>query len=146
MKRNPFETILGAIVLFTALSFLFFSLNKIDVEKIKGYDLTVVFSKAGGLVKGTDVRISGIKVGIVTEVGLSDDYMAKVKITLKDNIKLPNDTVAIIASDGLMGGKYIKLEPGKQKEMLSGNDTIKKTKEYKSLEDTVGELIFLATQ
>jgi len=146
MKRNPFETVLGCIVLCAAASFLLFAISKIDVEKIDGYDINIVFAKCGGLVKGTDVRISGIKVGTVTDISLSEDYTAKVRITVKNNVKLPKDTVAIIASDGLMGGKYIKLEPGHAAEKIAGNGAIKKTKEYRSLEDTVGELIFLATQ
>ncbi len=146
MKRNPFETILGGIVLFAAIGFLIFSLTKIDTKKIEGYNVKVIFTKAGGLVKGSDVIISGIKVGTVSDVKLSDDFMAEVTLTLKQTIKLPQDTMAVVSSDGLMGGKFLKLEPGKSKELLMVDGLIKKTKEYKSLEDTVGELIFLATQ
>ncbi len=61
-------------------------------------------------------------------------------------VLLPDDTVAAIADVGIMGDKYIRLEPGKSGKLLKENDRILQTKNYKSLEDNVSEFIFLSTK
>ena len=45
-----------------------------------------------------------------------------------------------------MGDKYIRLEPGKKSEKITRNGYIQKTKDYKSLEESVSEFIFLSTK
>jgi len=66
-------------------------------------------------------------------------------MSIATEVKLPADTIAGIASEGLLGDKYVRLEPGPQKTYLAAGATITKTKDFRSLEDQVGEIIFLAT-
>lgn len=147
MKRNPIETILGFCVLFFTISFLFYASNRVDTKKISGYQLVANFSKIGGLEVGSDVRISGIKVGSVLATQLNpDDFTADVYLSIDPNMRLPIDTVATIADVGIMGDKYVRLEPGRAQAILKENDRILKTKNYKSLEDNVSEFIFLSTK
>ena len=103
--------------------------------------------KVGGLEVGSDVRISGIKVGSVISTVLNQEtYTADVKLSIDNNVKLPIDTVAAIADVGVMGGKYVRFEPGKSQAFLKNNDTIMNTRNYKSLEDSISEFIFLSTK
>ena len=51
----------------------------------------------------------------------------------------------MISSSGLMGNKFIKIEPGKSEELLKDGDEISKTKDFKTIEDMVGEVIFMVT-
>lgn len=146
MKRRPLETVLGFAVLIVAAGFIVVASSKIEVKAIQGYPLSIVFQKAGGLENGSDVRISGIKVGTVTERSLDKDYNARVQIVVKTEVQLPKDTVAEVMGDGLMGGKFVNLVPGKSRDMLAPNDIITKVKDFKSLEDSVSEIIFLATK
>lgn len=145
MKKSPIETVLGILVILVAVSFVHYAATKIDVRPQDGYTVSAVFLKSGGLESGADVRISGIKVGSVTGLRLTDDYAADITMTIRDNVKLPKDTTATVASDGLMGGKFLLLEPGRAKEKLNDGDKITKTKDFKSLEDMIGDVIFLAT-
>ncbi len=147
MKKNPVETILGFFVLIFAGVFLFFAASKVDTKQIVGYNVTANFMKIGGLEVGSDVRISGIKVGSVLATVLNQDtYTADVVLSIDNSVKLPVDTVAAIADVGVMGGKYVRLEPGKSRETLKNNGRIENTKNYKSLEDSISEFIFLSTQ
>lgn len=66
MSRNPIETVMGAVVLLVAGSFLAFAVNSANLRPVSGYAVKAVFNKVGGLTVGSDVRISGIKVGSVT--------------------------------------------------------------------------------
>lgn len=146
MNKKPVETIMGIVVLIVAVFFLLFAYRVSDLQVIKGYELNAKFLKVGGLNIGSDVRINGIKVGTVVSQKLDNaDYMVDVTLSIAPNIKLPNDSSASIVGDGLVGDKFIKIEPGRSKEYLHEGDTFANTKDFKSLEDMVGEIIFMVT-
>ena len=146
MNKRPVETIMGIVVIVIAALFLFFAYRVSDLQVVKGYTVSAHFLKVGGLTIGSDVRINGIKVGTVVSQKLNpEDYVAEIKMSLSSDLKLPKDSVAVIASDGLMGNKFIKIEPGKDTEILKDGDEITKTKDFKTLEDMVGEIIFMVT-
>lgn len=146
MNKKPVETIMGIVVIFVAAFFLYFAYQVSDLQVVKGYDINARFLKVGGLNVGSDVRINGIKVGTVIAQNLDpEDYVADVKLSISSNIQLPKDSVVSIVSDGLVGNKFIKIEPGKSKEFLQNGDTVANTKDFKTLEDMVGEIIFMVT-
>jgi len=146
MGRNAVETVLGAVVLLVAGMFVFFAYGTAQVKAVSGYELRANFFKIGGLTPGSDVRINGIKVGSVTSARLDPEtYDAVVVMSIAAGIKLPADSVAGIGSEGIVGGKYVRLEPGNAKKTLAAGGLIGKTKDFRSLEDQVGEIIFLAT-
>ena len=146
MKRNPIETVLGAVVLVVAVMFLVFAYNVADLKKVTGYEIKATFLKVGGLERGSDVRMSGIDVGTVTGQTLNPEtFQAQIVMSIEPNVKLPTDTEASIVSDGLLGGKYINLVPGHATDRIAAGGVIGKTRDYQSLEDLVGQIIFLAT-
>jgi len=146
MGRNLIETIMGAVVLGVAGFFLAFAWRHAGMDEIKGYTITAQFAGIGGLDDGADVRINGIKVGNVISQGLDPvTYNARVKMIIANDIRLPVDTEATISAEGLLGGKYVKLIPGRAGERLVEGAELAKTKDYKSIEEMVGQLIFLAT-
>lgn len=147
MKRNPIETILGAVVLVIAGMFMAFAYTTADIQAISGYSVSANFLKVGGLETGSDVRISGIRVGTVTKQALDpESFKATVTMSISGTVKLPQDSEASIVSDGLLGGKYVNLVPGRATQTMSDGGVISKTRDFQSVEDLVGEIIFLATQ
>ena len=146
MNKRPVETIMGIVVLAVAAFFAYFAYNVSDLQVVKGYTVEAKFLKVGGLTVGSDVRLNGIKIGTVIGQSLdSNDYTANVKMSLASDIKLPVDSVVAIVGDGLVGDKFIKIEPGKAKTFLNNGDEFENTKDFKSLEDMVGEIIFMVT-
>ena len=146
MYKRPVETIMGILVLVVAGLFCYFAYSVSDLQVVKGYNVTANFLKVGGLNTGSDVRINGIKIGTVVSQKLNDeDYTANVVMSIASDIKLPKDSVASIVSDGLMGNKFIKIDPGHDKEFLKDGDKMEKTKDFKTIEDLVGEVIFMVT-
>ena len=143
--KRPVETIMGILVLAVAVLFCYFAYNVSDLQVVKGYNVTANFLKVGGLNVGSDVRINGIKIGTVVNQKLDEDYTAKVEMSLSPEINLPVDSVVSIVSDGLIGNKFIKIDPGHEKEILKDGDIIKNTKDFKTIEDLVGEVIFMVT-
>ena len=146
MGRNSVETVLGAVVLIVAGAFLFFAINVAQVKAVQGYEISANFLKIGGLSKGSDVRVNGIKIGTVTDRRLDPKtFDAIVVMSILPDVKLPKDTVATIGSEGILGGKYVRLKPGRSADMVAPGGKLGKTEDFKSLEDQVSEIIFLAT-
>lgn len=146
MGRNLIETIMGAVVLMVAGFFLVFAWRHADLDEVQGYELKAQFASVGGLDIGSDVRINGIKVGTVNSYGLDPvTFNAVVTLTVMPSIQLPQDTIASISTEGLLGGKFVKLEPGRAPDRIPAGGVIAHTKDFKSIEEMVGQLIFLAT-
>ncbi|CUW40605.1 conserved protein of unknown function(containing Mammalian cell entry-related domain,36-113) [Magnetospirillum sp. XM-1] len=146
MGRNLIETIMGAVVLAVAGFFLVFAYTHANIKKIEGYEISATFASVGGLDTGADVKINGIKVGTVASQSLDPvTYDAVVKLSIAHGVTLPADTVASVSSEGLLGGKFVKLTPGKSATKIAAGGALGPSKNFKSIEEMVGQLIFLAT-
>ena len=143
MKRSVAETILGAVVIVVATFFLTYSVKTADIGHADGYIITADFSSIGGLKAGDSVQISGVKVGTIAAVELlSDTYLARVSINIRDQYKLPTDTAALISSESLLGGLYMALEPGADEEIIEAGGAIQYTQAPQNLEQLLGQFIF----
>lgn len=144
MKRSAIETILGAAVIAIGAIFLVFSYKVANVGAgAGGYEIVANFSGIGGLNKGDEVQISGVKIGTVSRLELdSDTYLAKVYLLVDAAVKLPTDTAALISSESLLGGRYVSLEPGADEEMIQPGGAIQYTQAPQNLEQLLGQFIF----
>lgn len=149
MGRSIFETILGAVVLAVAFLFLGFAYSSSDLQKVKGYIVSANFPMVDGLKDGIDVKINGVKVGSVTGLRLITDpgpnqYLVNVKMSLDPVVRLPTDTIAMIATESLLGGKYMSLEPGVDEDMIKSDGTgrVTRTQAPLRLDDLIGQLIY----
>ena len=120
MRRSIIETVLGAVVLLVAGVFFAFAYNTADIRPNLGYTVKAHFPAIDGLTVGSDVRVGGVKVGAVTGMAVDQKlYQAVVTMNIEDRIKLPSDSVVVISSDGLLGGKYVRLQPGHSETMIA---------------------------
>ena len=143
MRRNAIETIMGAVVLVVAAVFVVFAYSSADIAAVRGYEITAKFDRVDGIRQGTDVRMSGIKVGTVLSETLEPDtYFAVLTFSIDPNVKLPVDSSAKIVTDGLLGSKYIALTPGAEDKLIAQNGEITHTQSAINLEDLVSRYIF----
>lgn len=107
------ETILGAAVAVVAVGFFVFAAAQAGQTSASGgYDLIARFQRVDGIAVGSDVRVSGVKVGVVRAVELDPEtYMARLTINVSNGLQVLDDSTARIASDGLLGGAYVAIEP-----------------------------------
>jgi phospholipid/cholesterol/gamma-HCH transport system substrate-binding protein len=143
MSRNVIETILGAVVIIAAALFLAFALTATDLQPVEGYKVTANFSNIGGITNGTDVKISGVKIGSVVDVAIDQTtYLARVTMTIRPNIELPTDSSASILSSGLLGDQYLSVSPGAESQMIDPGGEIQFTQSAQNLEQLLGKFIF----
>ncbi|ACT59590.1 MlaD family protein [Hirschia baltica] len=127
MRDSLFETIVGIAVVAAAGVFLWFSLQQSEKTAGNGsYELTAQFTgPINGVLQGTDVRLMGVKVGVVTDVELDKARLVpKITMNVAEGIELDEDTTAKIASDGFLSGPHIALLPGSGLAMLEPGDEI----------------------
>ncbi|GAM99656.1 ABC-type transport system [alpha proteobacterium U9-1i] len=107
------ETIVGAAVAAVAIGFFAFAAAQAGQSTGGGgYDLTARFQNVSGIAVGSDVRVSGVKVGVVKAVGLDPaTYMATLTLTLNNGVEVLDESTARVMSDGLLGGAYVAIEP-----------------------------------
>jgi phospholipid/cholesterol/gamma-HCH transport system substrate-binding protein len=92
------------------------------------------------------VRMAGVKIGNVSEERIDpQSFQAVVGLTVRNDMKLPKDTAAIITSESLLGGKYLSLQPGGEEAILQPGQTITITQSSVSLEELLGKFIFSMT-
>lgn len=124
MRSNLVETWIGVLVLAVAGVFLFYGYSTADLGGPRGgYLLSGKFGRIDGISVGTDVRLAGVKIGAVSGVELdSETYQADVELSIREGVAIPEDSVAKVSLDGLLGGSHISIEPGGSDLYLQAGD------------------------
>ncbi len=146
-NNNYFEIIVGTFVLICATSFFISSFKKSQSSNFETYNIIAKFENADGLSDGADVKISGVKVGSVAKQSLDKEtYRALISLDIAKNVTLSSDSSAKIASEGLLGSKYIAITPGGDEEFLKDGDEIQFTQSSVNFEELLGKFIFNSNQ
>lgn len=129
MKNTLVETLTGMVVIGLAVAFFVFAYSVGGVGKgAGGYTIVAEFENTAGISTGSDVRMSGVKIGTVLEQELDPtSYQAVLKLSVDPKIKLPDDSTAKITSEGILGGNFVALEVGGSETMLNNGDKIENT-------------------
>jgi phospholipid/cholesterol/gamma-HCH transport system substrate-binding protein len=145
-RRNAAEVLAGLLVLLVAAGFLAYALATSGAAGVSGYPVNAEFDHIDGLTVGSDVRMAGVKIGSVTTTSIDPKtYLADIGFTVQKNIQLPTDSSATIASQSLLGGKYLSLVPGGSEQMIPPGGRVTITQGSVSLEDLLGKFIFSVT-
>ena len=142
-----FEALMGAFVLILAMTFFYFAyLQSSNAFMGHGYRLGARFDHIDGLVVGSEVRVGGVKVGNIQEITLDPkNYLAVVSFDVLPDVRIPEDSIAQIISDGFLGGKFLSIVPGEQNSFLSAGDEITETQSSVSLEALLSKFLFSTT-
>lgn len=141
-KGRVFETVVGVLVLIVAACFFNFVYSKSSWKSIDGYVLKARFDRADGLTEGTDVKISGVRVGKIDSIEVDPKtFLAVVTFHISQDIKVPTDSCASVSSDGLFGGKYLSIIPGGEEETLNNGEEIERTTGPINIEGLIGKFV-----
>lgn len=114
MRESRTEVVVGAVVIVAAVGFLGYMLQATGLSAgSAGYDVSASFRSAEGVTVGTDVRMSGVSIGTVTGLDLNrDTFRADTQMRIRQDVPIPDDSTAVVASEGLLGGIYVEIVPG----------------------------------
>lgn len=110
------------------------------------YELTARFGQADGIAPGTPVRMAGMPVGEVVAMELGPYYRPVVTFRINGDVEVPVDSAAMIHTDGLMGGKFVELEPGGALDALEPGDSFDYTQDSVIIEDLLAKIVARAKQ
>lgn len=117
-SHNIFDTALAAAVIVVAAAFLVFVYVRTGTGRLASYEFTAELPNGGGLSVGSDVRMSGLKVGSVSGLALDPvRYIALIRISLRDDIEVPVDSVVAIAVP-MLGTSYLSVSPGRSDQLV----------------------------
>ena len=109
-----------------------------------GYRVVAHFQNIAGLKEKAQVTMAGVAVGRVTRIVLDpDSFEARVEMTIRSEFdNIPEDTSASILTSGLLGEKYIGLEPGGSPDALQAGDELMLTQSALVLEKIISQFLF----
>jgi phospholipid/cholesterol/gamma-HCH transport system substrate-binding protein len=143
MRYNLIEAILGALVLLVAAYFLIFAYSSGSRHVGAAYPIVAKFDRIDGLAAGGDVKVSGVKVGLVEKFEVDKNtYQARVTLMISKDVKLPDDSSAEIVSESLLGGKYISLVPGISESTIPSGGMITRTQSSVNFESLISKFLF----
>jgi phospholipid/cholesterol/gamma-HCH transport system substrate-binding protein len=136
-ERNRLAVGAVGSLLLIALVVAAFSYDKLPF--IKGTsDYSAYFAEAGGIKTGSDVRVSGLGVGRVSEIHL-EGTKVRVDFTVRDGVELGDRTEAAIKTETVLGTKVLELTP-RGDGTLTGTIPIERTTSPYDLPTALGDL------
>jgi len=144
MQRSPIrDFVVGLFVLFGLGSIGYLSINVggLYYSGPSGFELYATFDQVGDLKPRAAVVIAGVKVGQVVSIELDEILRARCLLDVDPSLGLDVETSAAIMTAGLLGEKYIALEPGGSDDMLVSGDEVGRTESALSIENLVGKFV-----
>jgi phospholipid/cholesterol/gamma-HCH transport system substrate-binding protein len=141
MTSRDRETLIGAGVLLVGVAVLVLAYGGAGRASVAGYDLIARFHRADGIAVGSDVRLSGVSVGKVVGERLDHQFRAVVAMRVAPDIEVPDDSAALVQTDGLLGAKFIALQPGGSETNLKPGQELHYTQDSMQLEDLLAQII-----
>ena len=108
------------------------------------YQVKARFSNVADLKTRAPVKIGGVTIGLVEKISLDPitfDAMVEMQIDQRFS-DIPNDTGASILTSGMLGDRYIGLDPGGAMEALGDGDEIFVTQSAVVLETLISKYLF----
>ena len=145
MRYSRFDVLVGVFLIagFCAFGWLALQLGEVPwLTGVKRYDIQAEFHNISGIKTGADVQISGVNVGLVKGLELSEDGLAVVTMQLDNSVKLPVDSIVSVKSQGIIGDKFLQISLGGDDELYGPGDMIVDTESSVDLESLISKFAF----
>lgn len=145
MRKYKYETVAGIFVVIGLLcvAYMTVKLGKVSFFGDDTYVLYARFTSVSGLRVGNPVEMFGLEVGRIEKLGLDQkDQLALVEFKLKKDVNVYGDAVASIKTAGLIGDRYVSIDPGGSAEILKPGATIAQTQPAIDIGELIGKYAF----
>jgi phospholipid/cholesterol/gamma-HCH transport system substrate-binding protein len=143
MNRISIETAVGIFIIagFLCLAYISVKLGDVQLFSTKQYMVKARFTNISGLKEGSEVEIAGVTVGKVSKIHLDSDQ-ALVELLINPDVKIQDDSIASIRTQGIIGDKYVKISPGGSEEYIKPNGSLTETESTVDIEELISKYIF----
>ena len=145
MKKYSKETVVGLFMLagLICVTYMAVKLGNVSIFGDDTYTLYARFDKVTGLRTGNPVDMLGLEVGRVSALRIDQEKQrAVVAMKIKKGIKIYDDAIASIKTEGLIGDKYVDLDAGGGGDLLKPGGTIIDTVAPVDLGELIGKYAF----
>lgn len=145
MRKYQYETVAGffLVIGLVCVAYMTVKLGDLSFFGDGSYVLHARFTTVSGLRVGNPVRMFGLEVGRIGKLGLDQkDQLAVVELKMNKDVKVYGDAVASIKSAGLIGDRFISIDPGGAEEVLKPGATITQTQPPIDVEELIGKYAF----
>lgn len=131
-----------AAILVAIVAFFVITHKKVEhIDNGRYYSINARFNRTDGLLVGDLVRLAGMTIGKVVDAKLDDHFKAILTLEVHDGIEIPDDSSASIVSSGMMGPKYIEIEPGGSEDMLEPGGEFSYTQDAMVIEELLDRIV-----
>lgn len=142
MRKSGIEITVGLFVVagVACLVYLTLVLGQISILGTGEYKVYAEFDNIEGLLHGATVEIAGVQVGRVNDIELIDNQ-ARVELRIKKKFPVDQEVICSVRTKGVIGEKFLRLEPGGSEKMLADGDKIRETVSGVDIMDLVSQFI-----
>lgn len=145
VKKNVYESIAGMFVFvgLIVLVYMTVTMGNVSFFDDSSMVLKARFNTVTGLRVGNPIEMYGIEIGHVGELTIDDEVqMAMATLNIQKSAQIYSDAIASIKTAGLIGDKFINIDPGGSGKILDHNDIIINTESPVDLNDLIGKYAF----
>ncbi|MGD8970651.1 MAG: outer membrane lipid asymmetry maintenance protein MlaD [Desulfobacterales bacterium] len=145
MKKYSKETVVGLFVVagLVCIGYMTIKLVNVGILEDDTYTLNARFNRITGLRAANPVNMLGLEIGRVANFKMDQDEQAViVEMRINKGIKIYDDALAAIKTEGLMGDRYMEIAPGGAGELLKPGGTITETQSPTDLNELIGKYAF----
>ena len=145
MQKYSKETVVGLFVVIglVCIGYMTIQLGDLGLFEDDTYPLIARFSKVTGLKAGSAVNMLGLEVGRVGKMTMDQDkQLAVVELRIQKGVKVYDDAIASIKTEGLIGDRYVSIDAGGSGAELKPGDTITETEAPADIMDMVSKYAF----
>lgn len=145
MKKPNLDLVVGLFIIAGFLAFVYVSLQLGEFSifaRGDQYRITAKFNDISGLKEGAAVEMAGVNIGSVQKIGLAEGDRAEVTLRIRKEVKITEDAMASIRTQGIIGDKYVRISQGGDEEYLKDGAVITETESAVDLEELVSKYIF----
>jgi phospholipid/cholesterol/gamma-HCH transport system substrate-binding protein len=145
MKKYTNETVAGVFVFIglILIGYLTIKLGNVSFLGDDSYPLYAKFKSVSGLRVGNSVEMLGLKVGNVSNFSMDqEDQVVQVEFRIDNGILVYEDAIASIKTSGLIGDRYVSIDPGGGGDMLKPGGIIIETESPVDLQELIGKYAF----
>jgi len=146
MKKYAMETTVGIFVVIGLLciGYMTVKLGNIGLFGDDSYPIIARFTSVSGLRDGSAVQMLGIEIGRVEKLTMDQEkQVAVVEFRIKKGIKIYDDAIASIKTEGLIGDRYVSIDPGGgSDELLKPGGVITETESPTDIQELISKYAF----